>query len=174
MSEKIPTIEEKKIAHSEIAELISPLETILESLNDSIETGDFDLVIGIDASGRIPALIFGEYINRIYKEKGYLTPMRRFLAGGANNRLMIEEQIKRWNPQKRVLVVEDTIVFGDSIVNLSKVLRSLNISFDIVSVGDLSYEDLKDLSNELGADHIYVGFRGTPEIYGEHDLGGGT
>jgi hypothetical protein len=36
---------------------------------DFIERGDYDLIIGIDASGRIPTLISSKVIGYIYEKK---------------------------------------------------------------------------------------------------------
>jgi len=75
------TKEEKLIKHPEIAELREPIQNLLEQLRDKIDKGEYGVIIGDDASGRIPALILDNVIKSVYQDKGYTKPKTIFFAG---------------------------------------------------------------------------------------------
>jgi len=105
MPEKIPTVktkskEEAEIKHEEIAHVEEPMKRIFEQISANFEKGEYDLMIGIDASGRIPALILFKLASHIYKKSGYPAPMFRFIAGHAPKD-GIKEVIGKWNPSKK-------------------------------------------------------------------------
>lgn len=142
----------------------------------NIEKGEYDLVIGIDSSGRIPALIIDKFINHIYSKKGYSLPGARFIAGKVG-REAAKKRIQEWNPRKKVLIVEDTIVTGNSVKFLCQALVELKISFDIAAVGNWGvYSDTAELEEEikekLGVEKIYFGTTEPPSIYSKKDLSG--
>ena len=62
-------------------------QKMIKGLREDIENGSIDLVLGEDASGRIPAIIIGEFIKTIYKKRGFPLKKRffRFFAGGRGN-----------------------------------------------------------------------------------------
>lgn len=151
MSEKIPTNlsnREDEIHHKEIAQIEEPLKKIFEQISDNFEKGEYDLMIGIDASGRIPALILFKLATNIYEKNGYPAPMFRFIAGHAPKD-GIREIINKWNPKKRVLIIEDLIGSGNSIRNLAYVLDDLHIKFDISTISG-NADDIKD---RIGTEH---------------------
>lgn len=170
MSIEAPTIDEREIRHKEIADLEVPIKKIFKEILPNFERGDYDLIIGIDASGRTPALIMDKLMNYVYAQKGnsFIT---RFLAGkgsedGANS------QINEWNPQKKVLIVEDTILSGSSIIFLTNVLREKEIAFDIVAISGYGSTGITSQRSDLGAGHIYIGTSDKVDIYGERRLSG--
>lgn len=92
--EEVKLTEREKMALEQLRE---PLAKMLEALRPQIENGDYDALIGDDASGRIPTLIMGEAIKQIYQEKGYEPPLVRFIAGssgleGLYSRVKAEEK----------------------------------------------------------------------------------
>lgn len=172
MSVEIPTTEEIP-KHDEIVELEGLTKNILEKMLPNIERGDYDLIIGIDASGRIPTLIMDKFIKYVYAQKSYPMPNTRFLAGSASFLGDLEKQIENWNPKKKVLIVEDTIVTGYSVRNLAKVLKEWGVTFDIASMvnfGTLS--NLLDSKSVLKAEHIYSGGNDVVDIYAARHLSG--
>ncbi|MDO8600884.1 MAG: hypothetical protein Q7R73_04775 [bacterium] len=73
--------EENSIEHEEILELREPIEKILTALKDSIEKGEYQLVIGDDKSGRIPTFILHKVIGALYEKHDHPRPRTRFFAG---------------------------------------------------------------------------------------------
>lgn len=70
---------------TEIREIVSalyePMKRMLESVLEKIQNGEFQILIGEDASGRIPALIVRKFIDRVYKGKQLPKIQTRFIAG---------------------------------------------------------------------------------------------
>lgn len=70
---------------AEIRELIGwsyePTKKMLEPILENIKNGDYQLLIGDDASGRIPALIVRKFINNAYKHANRPAILTRFIAG---------------------------------------------------------------------------------------------
>jgi len=123
MSIEIPKTEEQsEIRHKEIAELEAPIFKIFKEILPTLEKGEYDLIIGIDASGRIPTLIIDKLVNYVYTKNSQEFPKTRFLAGSGSKE-DAEEYIKTWDPRKKVLIVEDTILTGTSVKFLTEVLN---------------------------------------------------
>lgn len=172
MSIEIPTTGERLgIKHEEIGHLEEPMKKIFKELLPNIEKGDYDLIIGIDASGRIPTLIVGKLINYVYAKKGNEFPKTRFLAGSGKKE-SAEEQINKWNPQKKVLIVEDTILSGSSIKFLANILKEKGIHFDIASISTWGSIENERQRLRLGSDNIYIGTSDSTDIYKARHLGG--
>ncbi|MBI1975040.1 MAG: hypothetical protein HYS57_01615 [Parcubacteria group bacterium] len=169
-----------------IAELREPIQRILSQIGDLIERGEYGLIIGEDASGRIPALIFDRVIRRIYRDKGYLPPETRFVAGGTPSaqdvyaikarevtnmleatKTVLQERLVG----QRVLVVTDTISFGTSLGLLASVLRENGFVFDIATIGVVYPNRVGQQERDFGGD-IYWGFEGTPSVYGQNYFSG--
>jgi len=55
---------EKEIRHVEVAELEMSSKKIIEQIQDRIEREEYGIIIGDDASGRIPTLIIGGLIRK--------------------------------------------------------------------------------------------------------------
>lgn len=64
-----------------LEQLEAPLARVLEELRPEIEKGNYKVIIGDDASGRIPALILGKVLKNIYATQGAEPPLMRFVAG---------------------------------------------------------------------------------------------
>lgn len=192
MPEKILKIEgdkkpelPRKEEVEEVYRLEKPIQVLLEKIIGSIERGDYELIIGADASGRVPAIIFSKFINRVYQKKGYQSPKTIFLAGAGMSlknkqepdfvtykKGMASKYIEQFN-HKRVLIVEDTIVKGSSIHFLGEILKEKGIPFDVVSVSSYNTaEELEEARSYLGADGLYVGTERSSGIYGSRHLSG--
>lgn len=72
---------EAKIEKLAVSELESPLKEIILGIKERIDRGDYSLIIGDDASGRIPALILGRFIQDISKDNGHKVPRIVFIPG---------------------------------------------------------------------------------------------
>ena len=66
---------------SEVSDLEEPIKRILKDILPNIERGDYQLIVGDDASGRIPTLIIDRFIKKVYKKMGFDTPQTIFFAG---------------------------------------------------------------------------------------------
>lgn len=189
-----------------IEDLREPIRNLLEQLHERIDAGDYRLIVGGDASGRIPALIFTKVIREIYRNKGFDIPqtLTTFIAGGerGNNpeekrseikahiennyvgdnlgqidisiidkiKSILGMPISRYNG--RVLIIEDTICSGISIKPVTDTLRSMNVDYDIVSMGLDAWDHKRvELKKKLGGE-IYHAINDTPDIYGKNSLAG--
>lgn len=85
MSEDLKTEKQtENFEFVEIADLEAPLRRIIEQLKERLKRGDYGLIIGDDASGRIPAIILGNFIKKISEQNGLNGPETIFIPGGLN------------------------------------------------------------------------------------------
>lgn len=178
-----------------IEELREPIRDLLRQLHEHINNGSYKLLIGGDASGRIPALIFDKVIRKIYREKGFDVPrtLTSFIAGGQRyadpgpgektkseeiktniRKHYIGDNLKDSNKDGkydgRVLIVEDTIASGASIQPVTQALRELGIEFDIATIGFMA-TNKKYIEDSLGGT-IFHYMDKTPNIYARRSLSG--
>lgn len=88
----------------EIGRLEIPTTIILEKILGNIEKGEYNLIIGADASGRIPTLVFKKFIDYVYQKLGYPLAKTIFLAGagmGLRNEDYAKEAEKIFLKSKR-------------------------------------------------------------------------
>ncbi len=178
-----------------IGRIEEPIKEMLAPVLGKIQAGEYDLLIGEDASGRIPTLIVGEIMGEIYRQnKNHFET--RFIAGrpsgrerktinntpeaqerkGENDREYIQK-IKRELAPKRVLLVTDFILSGTGIRSITDSLHAENIPFDICTLR-LGYPKKKVEREEQLHSSIshgnyprFGGGEGTA-IYNEYFLGG--
>src|SRR3990167_7175602 len=93
--------ETKKLENPEIDRLEKPTEVILEKILGNIERGEYDLIIGADASGRVPTLVFKKFIDYVYKKLGYQTAKTIFLAGAGMGLKTASEKYKSFLKNKQ-------------------------------------------------------------------------
>ena len=134
-----------------IEELEQPIIHIVERLSDHIEAGDYSLILGDDASGRIPTIMVAKIIQAIYKHNGRTTPLVRFLAGGKGLDLkneenkehalslhigrMLETMKKEKIPPGKCLIVTDTLHSGETVQSFANALEENDMGFEVASVG---------------------------------------
>lgn len=163
MTEKLPTIEsspttpEKEIILEEVAELEKPIKKIIEKILPRIESGEYGLIIGDDASGRIPTLILGNFIKKISEQKGLNKPNIIFIPGklemesesfwgkifssknisASQQQEELDEYISNrgGNKEKKILIVTDTVKYGDSLKTLLSLLKEMGFTCDIATIG---------------------------------------
>ncbi|MBI4118121.1 MAG: hypothetical protein HY455_01085 [Parcubacteria group bacterium] len=181
--------EEGKKRLEDIEELKGPIEVIFGQLAESIERGEWpDLIVGDDASGRIPTLIVAGVLKEIAEARGLEKPDTLFFAGvksideeiakGRRNKIL--ESLKQLEKRKdrktrRALLITDTLVTGGTIQDIADaIVQEARIPMDIVTIAAKSSADLRQLlKNKLGARSIIFGrFDKTPGIYGAHTFGG--
>lgn len=132
MPEKIPTTElepektkkEAEIQLEEIAELEKPIKTIIEKIRNRIENAEYGLIIGDDASARIPTRILGDFIREISRIRGHHQPNIIFMPGKLkggwlepSRQEQFEEYVLKFGavPDKKILIITDT-VFRESLL----------------------------------------------------------
>ena len=187
--------ESNEIVIEEIAELEHPLEVLIGKIRDRIEAGEYGLVLGIDSSGRAPALIMGEFIKKVYEKKGDESPQISFLAGAgsiddpikSSLRKFKKKKIEEWAKynglderfNKKVLVVDDTIIDGTSIKPIIEVLRKMNIEVDVAVVGSQASRGIGDVLDADVFEGEYYVHKGmytrknfVPSIWGRKDISG--
>lgn len=206
MSLEAPTTEEEVLGNSEqdihleeVAELELPIKRIIEKMRPRIEAGDYGLVIGDDASGRIPALILGNFIGKVSEQKGQQKPNIIFIPGklkmesnGFFNETInlgkkkqhqeLGEYISKQgvSKDKIILIVTDTIQSGFSLKTMIQLLKRAGYRCDIAMIGieQPMIGRIERNKNLSGAD-IFSGEYSsseydshTPLIYGREDLSG--
>jgi hypothetical protein len=115
----------------ELELLILPL---IEKLKENIDKAEYDMLIGDDASGRIPTLILRGIIN---ERSGGPEIRTRFVAGGQlRSSAELKDTIRKIKPEieKKALIVTEYISSGKSMEQLSNILKELEISFDIATL----------------------------------------
>lgn len=161
-------------------ELEIPIANLLRKLRPQIEKGEYNLIIGDDASGRIPTLILGEVIKRRYEQNELSAPMVRFIAGSTglydtatkeHKVDLVKEYLSKVKDKmgdsaaKKVLLITDTISEGKSMRVIMQALKENNLRADIVAIGFLGSEQKKQaLEQEFNSD-IYSDMTMTPKIY---------
>jgi len=189
---EFPKEHKKQIKNPEVEELFYPIKKILEELRTKIEKGEYRYIVGDDASGRIPALIFYNFIKKISIDNNLPIPKLYFLAGsrgfsdhsdsgkekiekleeyvtpvlGNKNSFLDNFKNKFSDSQKRerILIVTDTIVTGKSLKPLTTVLQNRGLQFDLASIGYREIEEKLTREKYLGGE-IFFGQNRTPNIY---------
>ena len=183
--------QKKEIKFGEVAELREPTMRILDQIHERIENGEYGIIIGDDASGRIPAIIIGGVIREILRGINGVIPRITYIPGKLKPfHLELESNIKDFLNKfdyvngKRILVVTDTIRSGGSLQALVKTLEYLTkSSVDIATIG-IEMEDDPGYANDrkisLGEAEIISGhyfdnerfLHNTPLIYRAKEMSG--
>lgn len=152
-----PKIKSEKIYNQEIADLEEPINELIRQLRYNLESGKYDLVIGEDASGRIPALIVKKVVDHIYKSHGHNQPQLKFIAGFQTNisygldnadfenldeseqndlKAKIETLKNDFSGYKgtKALLVTDYIFQGKSSASIKSILQDIGVELDIATV----------------------------------------
>ena len=180
-----------KIKTRSVVELEEPIRVLFEQLSSKFEQGEYTYIVGDDASGRIPALIFEEVAKKISERSEVEPPKLYFIAGSRQARSKEESKLKTRrlreyiaptflnnNVNGRVLIVTDTLTTGSGLIPLAKVFNECGVPFDIATVGihSDSVEKFKQEYHELSPDiftgNIYAGSFGIPLIYEQSQLSG--
>lgn len=178
--------EKYKYHFSEVEELRDPIKKILDQLRDEIDSGRYKVILGDDASGRIPTIVFGNILKSIYSKKGFEAPEIKFIPAsyyipknGLDKRIdkiVSEAEMKMID---KVLIVTDTILSGNHLSPIAEASNEKGIKFDIASIGIESYGSNKntaiktvgELEKKWGH-RIAWGMMGTPTIYRHKALSG--
>lgn len=145
----------------EMHEMREPLKNLARQLRERINEGKFDLIIGDDASGRLPALVLGEFITKVYDKHGRPHPKRMFFAGAGSKQVspLTDEQmvvkedqlvdfLAEHEPGKSALVVTELIKSAKGLKPLINALERNNIDCEMASL----LVDVKDVRTEKKSD----------------------
>ncbi len=180
------------IKYKEIEELREPLKNILKEMREHIDRGEYGLIIGDDASGRIPTWFFYNFLKELYTEKNLPSPEVRYFAGSGGFLIdQLEDKVKKLeryakqaiekrnlkNPlaeYHKALIITDTINSGNSLRPLFEALKAQDIPFDVAAIGFHAVnlnERAAELKHEFKMD-IFYGSTQTPSIYQRPDFSG--
>ncbi len=181
------------IEHQEIAELAEPVSRILEALRLELERGTYSLIIGIDDSGRIPALLMAETITHIYKKRGIPKPQILFFPSygtlpkaeqvsiGQLQAEKLQQFLARRNvvlTDKKALIVDDAIKTGKSITQIVLELDKMGVNMDITVIGLIRQENqvlmdtVMDSASQASEIRVVFGQSGNSGLYRQKQLGG--
>jgi len=165
--------------------MIAPVIVLLKKMRQKIENGEYTAILGIDWSGRLPALLFAEILKNIYQLIGINKEIKQyFVAWNRNpNRQYINQfggtiDKKTDNPytflKERCLVVDDWFFSGETLEKISKSLSG-KIPFDIVALHlaqswSESY-DMERMKQVLKNNFAYW-LHWKPDYYGKNNLHG--
>lgn len=179
---------EARVNFEAIAELQGPLEKILEQIGSQ----NFDLIIGDDASGRIPSLILSKFFKAKAEKEGRKLPQTIFIAGGTRGhwtesdlREVADERKTEITPllkktkesfddtetRSRALIVTDTVDTGDTLLPIIEALKEQSFKIHVATVGAIEKKTPKTFKKRFGVD-IACGMIGTPKIWKNYKLGG--
>lgn len=173
----------------EVRTLFQPMREILAQISERIDRGEYTLIIGDDASGRIPTLIMREALGALQPDRN-ASVKTLFITGSGTpleqpdpdelepKRAALRALLDREAPtpdRGRILIVTDTINTGSSLRPLCEELRAIGYNFDIAAVANLQAWDrdtTEHMEHVLGV-RIYAGFDDlTPLVYGRTSLSG--
>lgn len=184
------SLDEKEHIHTVISALREPILKMIKPVLANIEAGDYQVLIGDDASGRIPALIVRTVISGIYAKNGHQNIQTRFIAGtrGYRNcppykKVFIEknEKVAQYIQDisasipnmKNALIVTDTIASGKSLTPVVESLKKSGIIYDILTVGDeIGSDKYNDMVIKRLGRPFFSGQHKTPLIYSEPSISG--
>jgi hypothetical protein len=173
-----------------VRQLSVPVQRIMEKLSPVLESGEIQLIIGDDASGRIPTAIFRKIFDMAYKERGFITPETRFIAGSAflqgedkeEKKKKITEYFKRVKSDVekkfgrtlgKAIIVTDTVVTGVSLDPMIEVLHEMGVQTTIASIGVLTDEKgICELEERWSSPPPLGGMEHTPSVYASETFSG--
>lgn len=191
--ERVHSRETPEVEQEAIRELKGPLESILLTLKADLQAGRYNLILGDDAAGRIPAIIAAHVVKKLCEKAEIAPPIVRFVAGSRRITNERETIAKRealetylssvrnklaFDEGKKVLIVTDVLQTGSGLLPLSDALRKIGWDADIAAVAVTGITnsgdpvDVADIEQRLGRRIVY-GSRGVPKIFMPAEYGGG-
>lgn len=195
--EKIPYFGKEKSSaeteykHEEIEAIRKPFFSLVEKLKENIDAETYDVLIGDDASGRIPTValrnLMAEKMRQAHPdmspEEDREMLKAYFIAGGKinTNTEKLEEFFAKIKPtiKKRALFVTEYIATGESMKRIGEIMEKVQVPFDIATLGfvvDQYAQREEEIKNFLIKHKIFSGEYtippAAPDIYGAHNLAG--
>jgi len=159
-------------------------ENLIKQLSPAIRNHEYNLLVGDDVSGRIPALILGGVMKDIYKREKIESPQILFFGGDKRPisdssklsnyfRNLIDK--KKINPENiKALLITDNIETGRTIDYFTEALSEVGLSCDIAAVSsDISTDEISRRWSGFQKRKACIGNFGEGiYFYGKKDLGG--
>jgi len=159
---------------------------LIRQLTPAIHSQEYGLVIGDDASARLPTLVIGGLMKEIYNEDKKRSPQILFLAGEgwrdkdekAELDRYLQKMIKgkKINPEEtKVLLVTEYIQSGRHVANFLGSFKKVGLSCDVATLStsssSKSYKELPDFKDVK----MYIGEPGgILRFWGQAGLSGVT
>jgi|GEM_PF-3142208 len=194
--------EKEKEMLPEIEEMREPIKNLLTQLRPHLEKREYSLLISDDASGRIPALVFLNVINRIYRDRGF-SPIRFFpiaptMPKGneddpevgelidikiANMKDVVHKVLASMKERPeyiKPLIVTQVVYQGKALHSLRNVLQQEGVveKPDVATIGITEQgKQQKEFLEKFFIDHLFVGsdaigVNGVPSISDQDELSG--
>ncbi len=179
-SQKVGASKQEHYNISEVLDMKANATSIVKQLKEQIETGEYKTIIGDDASGRIPTLLFKKVLDKV--TGGSVKTL--FIGGGKGMwwNEEKEENIKNIlsNYQEHIegkaLFVTEYLGGGEGMAKMAEQLEAAGIDFDIASLGSLEPEKhYLDEFKILKKHKLLIGSyspRISPSVYKEHSISG--
>lgn len=158
---------------------------LAKQLTPAIYNHEYNLVMGDDASGRIPTLVIGGLMKEIYSEDKVKSPEILFLAGQGlategekkelDNYLQKIIKEKKINPEKtKVLIVTEYMHTGGNVAYLFGGLTRAGLSCDVATLSTyLSAKSIYKNRPSLKDVKMYIGEEGGRlRFWGERQISG--
>jgi adenine/guanine phosphoribosyltransferase-like PRPP-binding protein len=173
-----------------IPDTIARVEKLLDQpvLRERIKSGAYGLVVGVDASGRVPALLMHKIVL------GFRNVPLRFVAGkktfdeidvqdranGIGSVIYGMHDTLQDQGGGRVLLVDDVISSGEAIADICREMQVLGMTYDIAVLGAQGTDDESNTdiqAKKLGGEVFYAQIDhpdslSFPEIYGRSEYSG--
>lgn len=166
-------------------------EKLSKQLMPALKEHKYNIVIGDDASGRVPTLVLSGLIREINQQDKLKPPKVLFFAAGRRESERIKKKVKRGiteyllglekkgeiNPEEsRALIVTEHMDTGKSLEYLTEAVKAAGLFCDAASLtSELNIEDYKfNKSKKLQGSKLYIGEQKewTPPFYGSPELSG--
>lgn len=170
-----------------IKRLEAPMKNVVWQLKEAIDKGEYDTLIGDDASGRIPTLVLRKIMeNRTDKLHPDLKSEERnkllqtyFVAGNTDNEKAITDFLRRatLNDKNKILLVTEYMSSGRSMKRLTEILEGAGVKFDVAVLGmtpDRSEKEYREKYPEMFSRHNFYMYTsgGGLSVWGHSTLAG--
>lgn len=179
---------EPKYNFEQIKALELSAVSLVSQLKEKIDGDEYDMLIGDDASGRIPTLVLRSVINerkrhlRADKSPKENEIATKFIAGGQTRKVNNTEEVVKFlekiksQIKKKALLVTEYMNSGKGMDKMAEAFNRTGIDFDVATFASFKDPDFyqKNCDN-LSGHEIFAGGKGfehVMSIYGKNGLAG--
>lgn len=123
-----------------VSTIEEPMINLVDQMRANLESGDYDLLLGDDTSGRLPTLVFRNVVKDIYGKRGSTEPKTAFVQGGRNvkgeellRQLVALQGRYQQGDGKKILLVTEYISSGGSLKRITDHLKNNGLGFDVAT-----------------------------------------